>query len=183
MSVAHVLTLSAPSSSSSSPAPLVQEVKDVSAVSDEVEDLFRAAVLCSRASFLPDLANLAKPLAERGVDGDATEAGLLRFCTKVDEARVSELRQGMPKISELPFNSRNKWQLSLHRMTAAPPLLADGGDQQAPVDVTSEAKHGDASLVVMKGAPERLLTLCSRARVHGAGDVPLSADTRAQLLK
>lgn len=183
MSVAHVLTLSA-ASSSSSPAPLVQDVKDVGGVSDQVEDLFRAAVLCSRASFLPDPANLAKPLAERGVDGDATEAGLLRFCSQVDEARVSELRQGMPKISELPFNSRNKWQLSLHRMTAAPPLLADGGDQQAiTVDATSEAKHSDASLVVMKGAPERLLTLCSRARVHGAGDVPLSADTRAQLLK
>ena len=91
------------------------------------EELSKVACLCSNAEFKPG--DEDKPVVEREVVGDATESGILK-CYESIEGNSEEVRQKNPKMIGIPFNSRNKYQASVH-------LMEDG-------------KHK----VVMKGAPE-----------------------------
>lgn len=74
--------------------------------------------------------------------GDASESALLKFVQgslDVDAYRVEHA-----KVKEIPFNSTNKYQVSVHRQPASGQLL-----------------------LVMKGAPERILTRCDRCLLNG----------------
>lgn len=54
-------------------------------------------------------------MEEQIIIGDASEVALFRYCqTFVD---VETYREKYPKIFEIPFNSKNKWQLSIHEDT------------------------------------------------------------------
>ena len=75
-------------------------------------------------------------LIEREVIGDATEQGILK-CYEIIEENSEEVRQQNPKMIGIPFNSRNKYQASVH-------LMEDG-------------RH----MLVMKGAPEIVFKRCS----------------------
>ena len=55
---------------------------------------------------------------------------------------VGSIRQASPKVAEIPFNSTNKWQLSIHEV---------------------EGRY----LLVMKGAPERVLARCGKILING----------------
>lgn len=44
----------------------------------------RIATLCNRAAFSNDPANMALPVNERAVIGDASETALLKFCEPID---------------------------------------------------------------------------------------------------
>ena len=57
---------------------------------------------------------------------------------------VTKIRDKNPKKAEIPFNSTNKWQLSLH-----------------------ETPEDSRWLLVMKGAPERILARCSSIMING----------------
>uniref|UniRef100_A0A3Q1J337 Sodium/potassium-transporting ATPase subunit alpha n=1 Tax=Anabas testudineus TaxID=64144 RepID=A0A3Q1J337_ANATE len=105
--------------------------------------LARIAGLCNRAVFLADQWNI--PILKREVAGDASEAALLK-CIELCCGSVSDMRDNYPKIAEIPFNSTNKYQLSIH--TNSTP---------------GETKH----LLVMKGAPEKILDRCSTIMIHG----------------
>lgn len=65
------------------------------------------------------------------------------------------------KVAEIPFNSINKYQLSIH---AVP--------QNSSVNC----------LLVMKGAPERILSKCSTILLEG-NDVPLTSEIRVNFEK
>ncbi|XP_056287553.1 sodium/potassium-transporting ATPase subunit alpha-1 isoform X1 [Pseudoliparis swirei] len=106
--------------------------------------LARIAGLCNRAVFLAEQSKL--PILKRDVAGDASESALLK-CIELCCGSVLEMRNKNPKISEIPFNSTNKYQLSIHK-------------DDAP---ESGSKH----LLVMKGAPERILDRCSTILLHG----------------
>ncbi|XP_006903563.1 PREDICTED: sodium/potassium-transporting ATPase subunit alpha-1-like, partial [Elephantulus edwardii] len=67
-------------------------------------------------------------------------------CIEVCCGSVKEMREQYAKIAEIPFNSTNKYQLSIHKNPN-----------------TSEPRH----LLVMKGAPERILDRCSSILLHG----------------
>jgi len=97
--------------------------------------LGRSAALCNRAVFL---AGEDGPILKRETAGDASESALLKCC-EIMMGSVEEIRAASPKVSEIPFNSTNKWQLSIHEI--------DGESRQ---------------LLVMKGAPERILSRCSK---------------------
>ncbi|XP_006989155.1 sodium/potassium-transporting ATPase subunit alpha-1 [Peromyscus maniculatus bairdii] len=105
--------------------------------------LSRIAGLCNRAVFQANQENL--PILKRAVAGDASESALLK-CIEVCCGSVMEMREKYSKIVEIPFNSTNKYQLSIHKNPN-----------------TSEPKH----LLVMKGAPERILDRCSSILLHG----------------
>jgi sodium/potassium-transporting ATPase subunit alpha len=176
MSLAHILTLRREQAG----GPLSTHVRDskkVSGVDEDLEDVFRAAVLCSRADFAPKASNLAKPVFERAVEGDATECGIFRFCACLDERRLSRMRELMPKLSEVPFNSRQKWQMSLHWE----------GDANVPAEVLASPSRTAAmtapTLLVMKGAPERIINFCTSVRVAGGETVPLAEDGKAAILE
>ncbi|KAH0623291.1 hypothetical protein JD844_031445 [Phrynosoma platyrhinos] len=82
---------------------------------------------------------------QRIVVGDASETALLKF-SEVVLGDVMEIRKRNRKIAEIPFNSTNKFQLSIHETD-------DPDDKRF--------------LLVMKGAPERILERCSTMMING----------------
>ena len=105
--------------------------------------LERVACLCNRAEFKPGQDSL--PVLKREVNGDASEAAILK-CTELSKGNVTEYRAKNKKVAEIPFNSSNKFQVSIHE-----------------VDEENEKRY----LLVMKGAPERILERCSTIMVDG----------------
>uniref|UniRef100_A0A8D0C6M8 Sodium/potassium-transporting ATPase subunit alpha n=1 Tax=Scleropages formosus TaxID=113540 RepID=A0A8D0C6M8_SCLFO len=105
--------------------------------------LARIAGLCNRAVFLAEQTNV--PILKVYVAGDASESALLK-CIELCCGSVKEMRDKYPKIAEIPFNSTNKYQLSIHKNPNS-----------------SEPKH----ILVMKGAPERILDRCSTILIQG----------------
>ena len=75
----------------------------------------------------------AVPILKREVNGDASEAALLKCC-ELTEGKVMDYRQERKKVCEIPFNSTNKYQVSVHEC--------------CDEDV---AKAGAKHLLVMKG--------------------------------
>ncbi|XP_028937232.1 sodium/potassium-transporting ATPase subunit alpha-1 [Ornithorhynchus anatinus] len=105
--------------------------------------LSRIAGLCNRAVFQANQDNI--PILKRAVAGDASESALLK-CIELCCGSVKEMRERYTKVGEIPFNSTNKYQLSIHKNPNQ-----------------SEPRH----LLVMKGAPERILDRCSSILLHG----------------
>ncbi|XP_010883994.1 sodium/potassium-transporting ATPase subunit alpha-1 [Esox lucius] len=105
--------------------------------------LARIAGLCNRAVFLAEQTNV--PILRRDVAGDASESALLKF-VELCCGSVKDMREKYSTVAEIPFNSTNKYQLSIHKN----PLAA-------------ESNH----LLVLKGAPERILDRCSTILIQG----------------
>ena len=105
--------------------------------------LERCAMLCNRSEFKPNQENV--PILKREVNGDASEAALLK-CTELSNGNVMEYRRRHKKVCEIPFNSTNKFQVSVHE---------------------TEDEKDPRYLLVMKGAPERILDRCSTIVVNG----------------
>jgi sodium/potassium-transporting ATPase subunit alpha len=82
---------------------------------------------------------------KREVNGDASEAALLK-CMELALHDVMSYRNKNKKACEVPFNSTNKYQVSIHES-------ADPSDPRY--------------LLVMKGAPERILDRCSTIFIGG----------------
>merc|ERR1719403_703228 len=112
--------------------------------------LLRCGVLCNNSEVIVN-----KKSGKRSYSSDPTEQAIFKFClgnipqtldTKTPVKAAEFREKHYPKLAEIPFNSKNKWQVSVH--------LVD----------TEEAcfegeKRGD-SIVEIKGAPERILNLC-----------------------
>jgi magnesium-transporting ATPase (P-type) len=64
---------------------------------------------------------------------------------------VDKIREANRKIYEIPFNSTDKYQLSIHEMHTG----NKNNDKAWPY------------LLVMKGAPERIFERCSRILING----------------
>ncbi|MBV96686.1 Potassium-transporting ATPase alpha chain 2, partial [Eschrichtius robustus] len=114
--------------------------------------LSKIITLCNRAEFRPGQESI--PIMKKAVVGDASETALLKF-SEVILGNVMEIRKRNRKVAEIPFNSTNKFQLSIHE-----------------TDDPSDKRF----LVVMKGAPERVLEKCSTIMVNGQ-EQPLDRST------
>ncbi|XP_015273570.1 PREDICTED: potassium-transporting ATPase alpha chain 1 [Gekko japonicus] len=110
--------------------------------------LCKVVSLCNRAFFKSGQDSV--PVPKRIVIGDASETALLKF-SEITLGNVMEYRERFKKACEIPFNSTNKFQLSVHE-------LDDPRDQRY--------------LLVMKGAPERILERCSTIMIKGQ-ELPL----------
>lgn len=130
-------------------------------------EMARLCALCNRCQIMdkdkPELC-----LSEKRIIGDATEKGLLRFAALVFESELQQsqencsqvrdidtLRERHPKVHEVPFNSTNKWQLSVHQMASSKQLR-----------------------LLLKGAPERVLARCSRIAHDEASLTASSSEIR-----
>ncbi|KAL0963555.1 hypothetical protein UPYG_G00307910 [Umbra pygmaea] len=120
--------------------------------------LSRIAGLCNRAVFLAEQNNL--PILKRVVAGDASESALLK-CIELCCGSVKDMRDKYTNIAEIPFNSTNKYQISIHKNST-----------------TGESKH----LLVMKGAPERILDRCSTILIQGE-EQPLDNEMKESFQK
>jgi len=105
--------------------------------------LERVGILCNRAEFKGGQDNVG--VLKREVNGDASEAAILK-CTELTKGNVMEYRKNNKKVCEIPFNSTNKFQVSIHE---------------------TEDKSDDSYLLVMKGAPERILERCKTIVING----------------
>ncbi|XP_040275689.1 sodium/potassium-transporting ATPase subunit alpha-3 isoform X1 [Bufo bufo] len=105
--------------------------------------LARVASLCNRAVFKAGNDNI--PVLKRDVAGDASESALLK-CIELSCGSVKAMREKYKKVAEIPFNSTNKYQLSIHE---------------------TEDPNDNRYLLVMKGAPERILDVCSTIIIQG----------------
>lgn len=103
--------------------------------------LARVAVLCSRAQFLKE--DRDKPIIQRHCSGDASEVGILK-CYEVLMGDSEAVRGANPKRAEIPFNSKNKYQVSVH-------------------DLDKSGRY----LLVFKGAPELVFNRCSSILTNG----------------
>nr|AFU25683.1 Na+,K+ ATPase alpha-subunit 1B [Lygaeus kalmii] len=105
--------------------------------------LSRIATLCNRAEFKPGQDGI--PILKREVNGDASEAALLK-CMELALGDIVSIRNRNKKVCEIPFNSTNKYQVSIHE---------------------TEDPNDSRYLMVMKGAPERILDRCSTIFIGG----------------
>ncbi|XP_017872777.1 PREDICTED: sodium/potassium-transporting ATPase subunit alpha-like isoform X1 [Drosophila arizonae] len=104
--------------------------------------LLLCAALCNSAEFKggqDDVKTLQKE-----INGTASEAALLKFADIV-YGTVGTVRRTHYKITEIPFNSTDKFQVSVHSY------------------ITSDSYF----IVEMKGAPERILDRCNMIIIHG----------------
>jgi len=113
--------------------------------------LERVAMLCNRAEFKGGQDNVS--VLKKEVNGDASEAAILK-CTELSNGKVMEYRARNKKVVEIPFNSTNKFQVSVHEQ---------------------EDKADSRYLLAMKGAPERILQRCSTIVIDGT-ERPLTED-------
>lgn len=102
--------------------------------------LERIAVLCNKAVF--GAGEDCKPINARATIGDASESGILKMTEKMTDGQVMAMRDQYTKVHDLPFNSNNKYALSIHEI--------DG-----------------KNVLMMKGAPERILDRCSTIMIEG----------------
>jgi sodium/potassium-transporting ATPase subunit alpha len=105
--------------------------------------LERVACLCNRAEFIG--AHNSVPVMKRDVNGDASDGALLKF-TELNRGDIMSYRRNNKKVCDIPFNSVNKFQVSIHEI---------------------ESIQQNQNLLVMKGAPERILERCSTIMVDG----------------
>lgn len=116
-------------------------------------ELGRAALLCNDASLDRDGNG---PGAPWSLDGDPTEGALLTLALKAGLDQQGE-RRDWPRLDAIPFESEHRFMATLNRDPA-------GG-----------------SLILVKGAPERLFEICDRQRTaagdsaSAAGDLATSA--------
>lgn len=103
------------------------------------KELFFIGAVCGKAVFdANDMEeNPAKSVDERKVNGDASEAGILKFSEKITS--VAGMRSRNEQVSTVPFNSANKFMITINKV----------------------ADNGGNLRLCMKGAPERILDRCS----------------------
>jgi P-type Ca2+ transporter type 2C len=115
-----------------------------------------------RALAAADRANNASVQETAGrwtVQGDPTEGALLVAARKCGLSTDS-LNQRLPRVGEVPFSSERKLMSTLHR----------------------DAEHQDRGVVFTKGAPDVLLTRCTRELV-GEERRPLTSQRRTAILE
>ncbi|KAF5000455.1 hypothetical protein FGRMN_1786 [Fusarium graminum] len=113
-----------------------QNVLAGSDVSHPATALQRASLLCNDASFDPTTIHL--PLQERLIQGNATDSAVFRFAASGPDG--DNIKKTFPRIFEVPFNSKNKWMLTVFQ---------------------SDDERG-AYRVIIKGAPDILLAGCTK---------------------
>lgn len=112
------------------------------------------SALCSRAKF--DRTDV--PMKERVILGDATETGLIRYAS-TQLGNYDTLASKYPKVFEIPFNSENKWYMSIHKKPHANGFLT----------------------LYIKGAPERVYKLCNRILTGPDGEFTALTDAYKNL--
>lgn len=111
-------------------------------------DHIHALELLCRIGALCNDAALIHDKDQWRVEGDPMEGALLTLSRKADQDRA-ELLKEWPRVDEIPFDSRHKYMATLHH------------------------DHTGKSFILVKGAPERIVEMCSS--VYHAG-TPVTLD-------
>ncbi|KAF9436246.1 hypothetical protein BGZ76_004474 [Entomortierella beljakovae] len=163
----------------------VQSAKTLPQLDDDhlilsLRQLQLATLLCNNSQF--DSESVHLPLCERKVLGDATDGALLRFCKYVSETSV--LSTCFERTFEIPFNSRNKWMMTVYQGSSQQPEVIRtlfGSNMMNATNTTPNEK--DDMLVLVKGAPDVLLPYCTsfQSATSKNGPQPLTSEWSAEL--
>ena len=125
--------------------------------------------LCNGAKF--DAATAQRPISERVIKGDPTDTAILRFSEALSVPSLNidsaTLLDNSKRLFEIPFNSKNKWMLSVMEVKEA-------------VKGEIEEKNGKIWLYA-KGAPDILFRSCSSVMKADGTVVQLNEDFKEQL--
>jgi P-type Ca2+ transporter type 2C len=104
--------------------------------------------------------------------GDPTEGSLLVAAAKAGAIPVN-IKEAYPRENEVPFDSERKRMITIHDVTSPNP--------NDPSPFTDD-KHKNWDVIAVKGAPDIVMTLCSK--YQGMDDKPrdLTEDMRKQIL-
>ncbi|OTF79696.1 hypothetical protein BLA29_002277, partial [Euroglyphus maynei] len=106
------------------------------------EDFLRVTALCSKANHENDSNH------KKIYHGDASEVAFLKLLDNIG-INIKKIRQRHPIVHEIPFNSTNKFHITVHDISQYEP----------------HAKH--KYLICLKGAPEIVLKLCRSIVLQG----------------
>ena len=84
---------------------------------------------------------------------------------------IAVYRKEHQKLHEIPFNSKNKWQISIHKLKT----------KEYGIDNESKSECENQALIVMKGAPERILDLCDRY-LHNGEELELNENRKKEIM-
>jgi len=120
------------------------------------------ARLCNEAKF--DDGSASVPIEERAVKGNATDTAVLRFSQGLllptIGVNANTLMASYTKLFEIPFNSRNKWMLSVVRER--------GLEDHDP-------------LMLVKGAPDVLFPSCTSVLNADGTSIPLDEAAQGRI--
>lgn len=98
------------------------------------------------------------------IKGDATDTAILRFTESFTQSNsgfdAASLVASHDKLFEIPFNSKNKWMLTVVR------------DRVNLGNNNNEKHEGGDPLMLVKGAPDVLFPACSQALSANGAAVP-----------
>lgn len=103
-------------------------------------NLHKVATLSNDATFDPVTIQLS--IKERKILGNPTDGAVLKFVETAQQGAVKALNDEYPRVFSIPFNSKNKWMLTLHK-----PRQAN--------------ETSSSYLLLMKGASDILLPHCT----------------------
>ena len=122
-------------------------------VQDDTEvslDAHAGVVQAAQAGLLCSDATVQQTNGQWTIEGDPTEGGIVVLAQKVGCDRRA-LLDSHPRTDTVPFESERQWMATRHD-------TPQGGR------------------IYLKGAPERVLKLCTAQRMHDGSDQPLDAD-------
>lgn len=130
--------------------------------SSSFKALLKVMALNTNAKFASDK-DKEKPVLDRlVVNGDASEAALVKFSQSLRD--IQEYRNQYKIIHEIPFNSTNKWMLKI-------------------VQSKEDPNENDGKYTyLLKGAPERVMNFC-KYYLHKNQVYPLTPEKLVEFLK
>ncbi|KAL6705838.1 hypothetical protein ACN47E_006298 [Coniothyrium glycines] len=141
---------------------ILRSENSIAAMSNKGEDIIDQlrilGGLCNSGEF--DAATMHLPIAERKINGDATDQAVLRLSESLGS--VAELRRDWKKVFEIAFNSKNKFMIRL--MTPATLTPTDNN-----------------TTLMIKGAPDILLPRCELLLNDKGDSVPLTDAQRMRI--
>ena len=134
-----------------------------------LDAIHKVTRLCNGAKFDAGTAN--RPVAERAIKGDPTDTALLRFSEALSvpslNINTSSLLDGSRRLFEIPFNSKNKWMLSVIKVND----VVDG-------DINEKNSR---IWMFAKGAPDILFRSCGTVMRSNGSVVPFDDSAKEQL--
>lgn len=113
--------------------------------SPPLDSLHQASILCNDASF--DVLTINRPVLDRDIQGNATDGATLKFAESAREGLYTTICDANPRVFQIPFNSKNKWMLTLHKSESS--------------SVNPPAGNSSDYLMLVKGAPDVLQPHCT----------------------
>lgn len=117
---------------------------------EPIRELLKAAAICNDGIF--EASTLNMPAMDRLVQGNATDGASLKFVESVEDGSCQKLRDANPRVFAVPFNSSNKWMLTLHKSEST--KEKDHENQIEQIDRPN-------FLLIVKGASDILLPHCT----------------------